>query len=352
MYMSELIRTTAGDTTNTPPSVTVSATGLNNLRVGQPVSGANITYTLTNAIYASASTLEVGHFAIRDLPPGLSRGTVVRTSDTVVTVNITGTPTTANPNSHTITTTTNLPGGVFQNAPKQIHVTENIVLSAPAVAPAAAPAPIITAALDMSGNFTVGEFWACNITYTIENGTFVNLGSAGFRSEHFRTGNLPPGLNVAYYAVVNNDTTVMIMIQGTLSSLITAPQTITISSSIPASQVVGATAPVPVRGTVIFKPSGAFVSGSPTMQSRTRNSITVNALTIPNNPGNQKVEYTIRPATATTDPRELATTGWQESRTFNNLDPNTGYYVFARSKPTTTYDAGLIVRSEAISTSP
>ena len=50
------------------------------------------------------------------------------------------------------------------------------------------------------------------------------------------------------------------------------------------------------RGTVtvnVMRATGADVNEAPTLDSKTKNSITVEALTIPVNPGNQTVEYAI-----------------------------------------------------------
>jgi len=94
----------------------------------------------------------------------------------------------------------------------------------------------------------------------------------------------------------------------------------------------------------ITKADGAAVNGTPSAASKTANSITINAVTITTNPGNQTVEYAI--ATTTNTP----SIGWQDGLTFNGLTANTGYYVFARAKENTNYNTGTAQRSAQITT--
>jgi len=65
------------------------------------------------------------------------------------------------------------------------------------------------------------------------------------------------------------------------------------------------------------------------------NSITINAVPAPDN--GQTVEYAI--STNTTVP----VSGWQDGLTFSGLNGNTMYFVFARSKENTNYNAGTAV---------
>ena len=73
------------------PVVTVTAVNLGELKVNVPVTNASIVYTFNNRTLVTAIT--PADFAVSGLPPGLVAGTAVRTSDTVVTIPITGTPT-------------------------------------------------------------------------------------------------------------------------------------------------------------------------------------------------------------------------------------------------------------------
>ena len=205
------------------PSITVTSTGLTGLKVGQTVSGS-ITYTLTNGTYAA--TINSGNFAVSNLPAGLSIGTTTRTSNTVVTVTITGTPTTYNASTTTVT--------------------------------------------------------------------------------------LP--------------------------------------TSIPQANVTGAAGPITPTGTVtasaVAKGDGAAVSGPPTVNGTpTASSITVNAVTVPTNPGSQTVEYAISTTSGTTP-----TSGWQASTTFSPLTASTTYYIYARTAANTDYNAGAAQESAGIAT--
>ena len=96
-----------------------------------------------------------------------------------------------------------------------------------------------------------------------------------------------------------------------------------------------------VAGT-ISKAAGATVNGTPTVASKTANSITINTLTVTT--GNQTIEYAI--ATTTSTP----SSGWQAGLTFSGLNSNTGYYVFARSTENANYNAGTAQRSAEIKT--
>jgi len=81
-----------------------------------------------------------------------------------------------------------------------------------------------------------------------------------------------------------------------------------------------------------FKLFGVAVFSRPTLSSRTDNSITVNAVSAPEN--GQIIEYAI--STSNTPP----VSGWQSGLTFNGLTQNTTYYIFARSQENTNYYAG------------
>jgi len=96
-----------------------------------------------------------------------------------------------------------------------------------------------------------------------------------------------------------------------------------------------------VGNIVINKATGLAVS-APTSSSITGNSITVNAVTEPSN--GQTVEYAR--STSTTAP----TTGYQDSTTFSSLSASTSYYIYARTKENTNYNAGTAARSSAITT--
>ena len=86
----------------TPPAPTIAATvtGLSNLNVGAPVSG-QVTLTLSNGEYIASPY--PADFDVSGLPPGVVVSGMVRTSNTVITLIIGGTPTTVNTGTVTLT---------------------------------------------------------------------------------------------------------------------------------------------------------------------------------------------------------------------------------------------------------
>ena len=88
------------------------------------------------------------------------------------------------------------------------------------------------------------------------------------------------------------------------------------------------------------KSDGAAVS-APTLNAKTQTSITVNAVTAPDN--GQTVEYGRNTANS-------APSTWQNSVTFSGLTANTTYYIFARSKENADYNAGTPSASLEVTT--
>jgi len=82
----------------------------------------------------------------------------------------------------------------------------------------------------------------------------------------------------------------------------------------------------------ITTPKPGAVVATPTLESKTQNSITINAVTAPDN--GQTVEYAINMNYT------APVSGWQDWETFTNLTAGTAYYIFARSKGNNTYNAG------------
>ncbi|MCL2152609.1 MAG: dockerin type I domain-containing protein [Oscillospiraceae bacterium] len=125
------------------PTIEVTTTGLTNLKVGQAVSGASVLYTLSDGIYTSS--INSSHFTVAGLPPGLTAGSALRTSDTIVTVPITGIPTTYSVNTTSLTYTSIIPVANITDATIAIIPTGTIIASTVARGDGAAVsgAPII-----------------------------------------------------------------------------------------------------------------------------------------------------------------------------------------------------------------
>ncbi|WP_461247346.1 ATP-binding protein [Treponema sp. R6D11] len=90
-------------------------------------------------------------------------------------------------------------------------------------------------------------------------------------------------------------------------------------------------------GSAVSKPA---VSGSPTSSS-----ITVSAATLTNNATGQSIEYAISTSSSGND------LSYQDNTTFSGLTSGTTYYVYARSKSSTNYNAGTPNVSDGITTS-
>ena len=110
------------------PAIAVTATGLGSLKVGVPITTATILYTLTDGEYVVSPTL--ANFTVSGLPAGLTAGTAVRTSDTVITVPITGTPTAANASSVTLTYAASIPMANVTGATADISPTGTVTAGA------------------------------------------------------------------------------------------------------------------------------------------------------------------------------------------------------------------------------
>jgi len=92
------------------------------------------------------------------------------------------------------------------------------------------------------------------------------------------------------------------------------------------------------------KEDGA-AANQPTLVSVSANSVTVTA-TLINNTGVQGIQF------ARGDSSTGPTSGWQDSGTFNGLNPNTTYYFYARSNGNTTHNHGDPSEGLAVLTLP
>jgi len=109
------------------PIIAVSATGLDDLKVGEAASNASIVFTLANGEFAA--TITAANFAVSGLPAGLSAGTATRTSATVVTLAISGTPTTAIVSPITLTLPASIPAANVTGATSAVAVTGAVTLT-------------------------------------------------------------------------------------------------------------------------------------------------------------------------------------------------------------------------------
>jgi len=100
---------------------------------------------------------------------------------------------------------------------------------------------------------------------------------------------------------------------------------------------------------VVNKAAGADVSGAPTLNMATTNSIIVNGVTIPVNPGDQTVEYAISTSDNLSD-ADLNALAWQSGLTFTgDFLENVVYYIYARSAENANYAAGTAQVSDSFS---
>ncbi|MCL2808029.1 MAG: Ig-like domain-containing protein, partial [Coriobacteriia bacterium] len=397
------------------PSIAVATTGLTNLKVGQAVN-ATVTYTASSATFAS--TITPSHFTVGNLPAGLSAQAAQRASDTRVTITITGTPTTHNANTITLTRSTSIPasnltgvtsaiaptgtitasavakgnGGALSGAPAEQSKTSNSVTVGAltntggtgqsveyAISTSSTPTPstgwqnsttfsglspgiyyvhartaeslnynagtarasaaitVVNPAIVVSAtgltNLKVGQAVNASVIYTLSGATYASPITAS----HFSVGNLPAGLSAGAATRGANGTAVTVPITGTPTTHTTNAVTLTRSTSIPASNITGAISAITPSGTItasaVAKGDGGAISGLPTQQSKTSNSVTVGALTNVGGTG-QSVQYAISTSSTSTP-----STGWQNSTTFSALSPGT-YYVHARTAESANYNAG------------
>ena len=169
-------------------------------------------------------------------------------------------------------------------------------------------------------------------------------------SDDFKLSNLPPGIE-AGLATRMSDTRVTLIVAGIFTTI--NPSTRTISgNAVNARNINGTTSNITPSNTFQFpaiaRGNGMGVDPPTVSGTPSHNSITVNAANIRSqNPGGQVVEYAIKVAENTTVP----TSGWMEGvTTFNNLTPNTNYYVFARTKENANCTTGSAVPSAIIKT--
>jgi hypothetical protein len=89
--------------------------------------------------------------------------------------------------------------------------------------------------------------------------------------------------------------------------------------------------------------SAGVAVGASMLDTKTATSITINAVTAPAN--GQTVEYIIN----STD--SAPASGWHNGLTFNGLNADTAYFIFARSKENADFNAGMPSESLKVTTS-
>ena len=307
----------ASFTTARTPTIAVTSNGLGSLKVGQAVS-ANIVYTLSNSTYATAIT--AADFRPSNLPAGLNVGTTTRTSATVVTVAINGTPTAYNASATTVTRPPNIP---------KVNVNEtfdDVAVSGAAITAGAVErgdgASVSQPVVNGAPQQTIISVSAVSLTpntgqareYAITTSTSTTAPASGWQS-----GTAFSGLNIAttYYVWARSVANI----------------------NYNAGTAVRSDAITTLKGDGASVVSAPVVSGTPTHES-----ITVGAVTLTPATG-QSAEYAIY-TSSTTAP----VIGWVSGTTFSGLNSNTMYYVWARSAANNNYNAGTAVRSAAINT--
>ncbi|MCL2152610.1 MAG: dockerin type I domain-containing protein [Oscillospiraceae bacterium] len=401
------------------PSIAVTTTGLSNLKVGQAVNGASVLYSLTDGIYTSS--INSSHFTLAGLPPGLTVGSAQRTSNTVVTIPITGAPTTYNANTTILTSASSIPADNITDVTIAIVPTGTITASAVARGDGAAvsgsptvqnktvnsvtvnavtnsgttgqsveyaistsdvaiplsgwqsgtvfselnsekyyvfartaantdynsgaacvseviaigPEPAIVVTATGLSNLKVGQAVSgASVLYTLTNGAYA----LPINTSYFTVTELPPGLTMGAVQQIS-DMVVNIPITGTPTTYNVNTTTLAFDASgILTINIFGETIPAEPTGEISVGPvargDGAAVSGVPTEQNKTSNSITVNIVTNTGTTG-QSVEYAISTSGVATPLSE-----WQSGTTFNDLDTGNTYYVYARTQENTNYSAG------------
>jgi len=213
--------------------------------------------------------------------------------------------------------------------------------------------PTIEISLNGLDELKVGkEVESARIVYTLTNGEYVSKIVENDFKNIERLG-LPKGLKVGSVKRSDDKKIVTVSITGTPQIANEKPSTIKQLPPILKRNVdraeIDVKVLVPETLTVgkVALGDGAKVSDTFKEISRSSNSITMSPVSISGkNPGKQIVEYTI-----TIDPSSSKSPrGWQTSTNFVDLDANTTYYVWARSKKCDNYDEGKEEFSQPITT--
>jgi hypothetical protein len=239
---------TAGPIAPATPTITISADGLSNLKVGTPLNNAFIYYFLNNGTYANSITPD--DFKVSGLPAGLTASVAARTLNNIVAISVSGTPTTANASTITLTYPSTIPASNVQEATAPVAVSGTITAGPIA---SNVPTPTIAATATGLSNLQVGKAVSGQINFTLSNGQYI----ASPYPADFGVSGLPPGLVVSGMMRTSN-TLIAILIGGTPTTANSSTVTLTPNpSTIPARNVTGATAAVAVSGNITAGPVAA-----------------------------------------------------------------------------------------------
>ena len=351
-------RDASGTTVTVSLSGTPTAANASTVTLTRPTSVAAANVTGATAAVPVSGTVTLGAVAKGDGANVSGAPTQNSAASTTITVNaVTNAGTTGQAVEYAISTSTTAPASGWQSgttfttlAPSTTYyvfarTAENADYYAGAAQCSAAITTAGGAAITVTASMAtlkVGQPMFGSVVFTLANGTYADPINPG----DFTVSGLPPGLWPGSGMRTSN-TEVTVSVTGTPTTASAAAVNLIVPSGIPAANVVGASALVPVGGTAaagpVAKGDGADVSGAPTQNSVTASSVTVNAVTNAGTTG-QTVEYAISTTTA------VPAAGWQAGTTFTTLNPSTPYYVFARTAENANYYAGTAQCSVAITT--
>ena len=239
--------------TDAIPAITVRATGLENIAAGQEVSGASIVYTLSDGVFAP--NINTAHFGVSNLPEGLLADTALRTSDTEVTVYISGTPVVSDSAAVNAIITVERPETIAQTnvigATADVAVNGSITAGLPdPIFPRPPRIGILVTSTGLEKLVVGQEVIDASIIYTLTSGWFVrDINKKDFICDM----KLPKGLMIENVTLTSK-TEVTVVITGAPVVENPISETVPLPATIPAKNVNGAEGPVPVVGTVTIGP--------------------------------------------------------------------------------------------------
>jgi len=193
----------SGITMTSSLSIAVTVTGMDNLKVGVPltVDSAYVSYTISDSIYDA--TITETDFTVSGLPAGLTAGTATRHNDTEVRIQITGTPIAANSSTATLTYASSIPMENIDGAIENITPTGTLSASAVAKGDGAAVSGPPEHSLNSALTITVTAVTSTdtdknpNVQYALSTNANALASELSWDSIRSRTGLIP---NTTYYA--------------------------------------------------------------------------------------------------------------------------------------------------------